>query len=769
MIRTGCLLGLVVLLSLPANSDAEAWTKLAEPPKDLAGRESPPGSDGAWVYVPEWKGFLLHGGCMPTLSNEGWFFDPDQKSWTLLWAHDELARDVKNGWRVLLPREITWSVDRPGPARGQGAVYDPDHKKVYLFGGHPTVDHSRNFGPDPRLTRESWLGPAKLGTWELDPATGTFQHITDSGPTGLSRGVYDPVNRVVVAMPQRKNITEAAKDQPGVTWIYDPKQGKWETRTGANGPRAFAYSGLVYDARINKCVYYNGYGETWTYDAGSNAWTDMKPTQSPPQRRHAAFCYDETRGVSILQGGVHHPRSGPEAFSIHASHNGIHHTDTWAYNAAKNEWTELKPTTSPPKASSSRWLAGYDSDRKTVVLYDVAVGAWSFGSAAGSVKSSLPSTVVRPAAKAQPIPADSAVLAWQAKLRNLPDNTWIDLGLPVPAQGCKNISYDPFHHCLVMLGGCGGPLFPTSDDQGYNNQVWLLDMEVGKYALRRSHHVWGPLEQEFRLTRMGPGCTRGTCFDSVRNVLWTSGGNGWSGVGTTHIQSYDVASDRFSLAGPAAPWNDGECGMFVHDAKHDLLVYTDGRRHQKTYIYDPKNKTWTDGGPVPLSIEETLSMFSSRVYDPELGVIAIIPGWKDWKMGDPKPKGQPLDQLMMRTFAYDVVKKQWRDLAPANQEKVPFSGMPGVAYDSRNRAILLVKSDHGDIKPLDPSVPYGTQWVLDLATNRWKEAAPGPKHKLHMASMAYDARYNLMICRVAHNGFWAYRYKGGCPADAFTK
>ena len=60
------------------------WEKLADPPKDVAGRESPAGTDGAWVYVPEWKGFLLYGGSSPTYSNEGWFFDPDRKEWTLL-------------------------------------------------------------------------------------------------------------------------------------------------------------------------------------------------------------------------------------------------------------------------------------------------------------------------------------------------------------------------------------------------------------------------------------------------------------------------------------------------------------------------------------------------------------------------------------------------------------------------------------------------------------------------------------------------------------
>src|SRR5262249_44866740 len=83
---TGWLI-LVACCLAPANVRADGtWEKLADPPKDVAGRECSPGMDGAWVYVPQWRGFLLYGGSSPTYSNEGWFFDPDAKEWTLLWA-----------------------------------------------------------------------------------------------------------------------------------------------------------------------------------------------------------------------------------------------------------------------------------------------------------------------------------------------------------------------------------------------------------------------------------------------------------------------------------------------------------------------------------------------------------------------------------------------------------------------------------------------------------------------------------------------------------
>src|SRR5215475_534095 len=102
---------LVLLACLCVVPNARAngtWEKLAVPPRDVAGRECSPGMDGAWVYVPQWQGFLLYGGCSPTYSNEGWFFDPDKKEWTMLWAHDVLAFDkATNQWQVLMPRDVT--------------------------------------------------------------------------------------------------------------------------------------------------------------------------------------------------------------------------------------------------------------------------------------------------------------------------------------------------------------------------------------------------------------------------------------------------------------------------------------------------------------------------------------------------------------------------------------------------------------------------------------------------------------------------------------
>ena len=47
-------------------------------------------------------------------------------------------------WGVLMPRDLVWSMDRPGPARGQGAIAIGD--TVYLFGGFPGIEWKIDLG-----------------------------------------------------------------------------------------------------------------------------------------------------------------------------------------------------------------------------------------------------------------------------------------------------------------------------------------------------------------------------------------------------------------------------------------------------------------------------------------------------------------------------------------------------------------------------------------------------------------------------------------------
>jgi hypothetical protein len=729
--KTAALL-LAALVNDPVSGDG-AWEKLADAPKDLAGREMPPGLDGAWTYVPEWKGFLLFGGASPTYSNEGWFFDPDKKAWTLLWAHDALAHDGKE-WRVLLPRDIVWSVDRPSPARLSGAAHDG--KRVYLAGGHPAIGHKN----DGRHDRSLFFGPGKLGTWIL--SGGQFKHVTDDGPSGPTWMVYDKAHQMLVTAP----------DKQGGLWTLSLAGGGWQRRP-VQGPTPHGHAGWTYDASVKKCVYFVN-GETWIYDAGANAWKNAQAAGAPPNRHHAAFCFDEASGRTILHGGVlgKHQVSGSSwEPALEAKCFG----DTWAYDAARNEWREIRPPGAPPAAFSSRTLFAYDPDRRMCVLYDVALGVYAYRSG-GAVRVEAKPPGLAPE-KSRPFPknppSDPQTAAWQQKIRSIPDNSWFDPGVEVPIQGCMNITYDPKNRCIPQIGGCGGALYSTWDDYSYHNQIWLFDMDAGRFYLRRAHHAWGPLTPEFNSLRLAAGCSRTAGFDGTRGVIWAMGGNGTPLLRLSRaIRAYDVAADRCSPAGPASPkGGDGENEQLIYDPRNDVVVLPDTRMRKRTYLYQPKTNTWLDGGPIPAVDHPDLWGYSHIVYDPEVGVIMIgMTGGK------------------MKTWAYNVAARGWRDLAPRGSEILPACDLPGIAYDSRNRVVLFVKSDHGDTRSRGPQ-PYGSLYILDLGTNAWKEGPPSPfKGKLANGSMVYDPNHNLTVTVGGFQGrYYFYRYKGGCPADAF--
>jgi hypothetical protein len=160
-----------------------------------------------------------------------------------------------------------------------------------------------------------------------------------------------------------------------VTWVYSLEAGAWQARATPDTPTS-RRSGFAYDERAGRCVLVHG--GTWTYDAAANAWTDARPAVSPPDRHHAGLCYDRARGVTILHGGVVNLKGHSGNASFEAVLGGKAFDDTWAYDAAKNEWTELTPAQSPPLTFSARNQLAYDSDREACVLYDVAVGVWAF-------------------------------------------------------------------------------------------------------------------------------------------------------------------------------------------------------------------------------------------------------------------------------------------------------------------------------------------------------------------------------------------------------
>jgi hypothetical protein len=361
---------------------AGRWTRLAEPAPDPLGREMNPGMGAAWAWVPEMKAFILYGGRTPAAGNGLWSFDPANKEWKRLLLCDRLQEDPKTReLSVRKPGEIPWAKDRPAPGSDYGAVYVPELKAVLLAGGW-------------RYDGAGDWGGTRFGTWRFDGVTGTFAALSEEAPGSREgwgwtlRLAYDPKSKLVIATPQIGRGKEGETSAPNTTWVFSPSAGKWEKRAAEAGPRGGAgHPALAFDEKAGLVVYFDAWGQTWTYDPARNAWKDAKPGNSPKPRRHAGSWFDPEAGRVFLHGGISqaypgkgHTPGREDYVSFYTSEWGLQYSDLWSYDAGKNEWQEEKSegAAAPGKNPVFRDLCVYAPELKAAVLYEPTTGVWAY-------------------------------------------------------------------------------------------------------------------------------------------------------------------------------------------------------------------------------------------------------------------------------------------------------------------------------------------------------------------------------------------------------
>ena len=117
-----------------------------------------------------------------------------------------------------------------------------------------------------------------------------------------------------------------------------------------------------------------------------------------------------------------------------------------------------------------------------------------------------------------------------AKLRNIPVNTWIRLCDFQMDRGAAEVRwcYDSHHRRFVRVGGC------TSS---YSNEVYSFDLGTEKWTQNLPY-----TKASGEKKRPGHGCNRGIAYDPDHKCIWTFGGASsyhppgntlgfWQGVG----------------------------------------------------------------------------------------------------------------------------------------------------------------------------------------------------------------------------------------------
>jgi hypothetical protein len=233
----------------------------------------------------------------------------------------------------------------PGMGYEASLAYDPLHKRVIRWGGH----------------NQGGGGEQNAETWVLDPVTMKWElKEPNQSPPGVccaQQNVFDPSGGRFLRFPAfsgshgwhwfRENYLNNT-----AVWSYDLGTNLWRDMRPAPTPHPAPLRCASWDSHYQVAVVACGEGSqagTIVYDPYTNTWTRMKPKKEPPPRSAGNMAYDAARKLHILFGSQF--TDDPH---------------TWAYDLANNEWRDMQPAVQPPTNRNDAVLA-YDAAHQVVV------------------------------------------------------------------------------------------------------------------------------------------------------------------------------------------------------------------------------------------------------------------------------------------------------------------------------------------------------------------------------------------------------------------
>lgn len=226
--------------------------------------------------------------------NDTWIYDFSAGSWT----------------------EVTDNA--PPTSRSDYAmVYDPDSEVVVMFGG---------VGEAGELN-DTWLFDITDNTWSQVPQSNTIT------PRQTPQMVYNSQRDKVVLVGGTSYISGRYLTD---FWEFDQSTGIWTNITIAStssGPKGAGYQ-IVYDGKADSIIAFGGnehegYSDiTYSWDYGTNTWSMVETSDSPPAMSWFGLVYDPSTSLIILHGGY--------VGEIGAVSDG-----TWTFNATSSSWVEV--------------------------------------------------------------------------------------------------------------------------------------------------------------------------------------------------------------------------------------------------------------------------------------------------------------------------------------------------------------------------------------------------------------------------------------------
>ncbi|MBL8793710.1 MAG: protein kinase [Planctomycetia bacterium] len=342
-----------------------------------------------------------------------------------------------------------------------------------------------------------------------------------------------------------------------------------------------------------------------------------------------------------------------------------------------------------------------------------------------------------------------------ARLRDLPDNSWLRLGSYESNTYDREVSwcYDPKRQRLVRIGGRATK---------FSNEIAVYDLGAEAWQIVQPYTVNPNAASPGLGNRPGYSSFRGTCYDREHDCFWdycqnqVGGGVGglWRGDGL--LQHWQHIKE---VPGGAA------CRVAYDEHARKLVCLSyDGGSWGHTYIYDPHTRQVVNGAADPTGAQTgraAMGPFYGFLYVPELKGCLLVGRAPDRfkKPGGPETV----------TWAFDPFTGTWRDLAPRGPVPSGRQEM-GLSHDRKHGVVLLFGGKPGT----ESSAPHDDLWIYEPTRNTWTELkGPGSPRSHYRTrppgggdcqAFAYDEEHNVHVLILQGWGdkdsaIWVYRYQ----------
>jgi len=173
---------------------------------------------------------------------------------------------------------------------------------------------------------ETWIYSASIGSWvNVTPTT------SPTNRTKHSLTAIDTTNKLLMFGGDVRGTLNSE------TWCYDISTKEWTNKNPSSGPSARCEHAISTIYNCDDVMLFGGYDgtnylqQTWTYDYGTNTWTQQSITPQPSGRAGHAMATIYGTDMVLLFGG----------YSVSGLGVTTYYSDTWIYDRSLNSWTSL--------------------------------------------------------------------------------------------------------------------------------------------------------------------------------------------------------------------------------------------------------------------------------------------------------------------------------------------------------------------------------------------------------------------------------------------